>query len=85
MFYSWMIFISRLSLTEKSILDEINASEQLPPEMDEKRTSVCFYNIGITAGTLGGTKVGNASNNLKHHPDMQQEEDEEEPEGDDFI
>lgn len=70
---------------EKSLLSEINAAEEMPPEygMAEKRTSICFFSIGITAGTIGGTKMKTATSMDEKRPEGDEEGDE--CEGDEFI
>ncbi|KAL7079689.1 hypothetical protein ACQ4LE_001588 [Meloidogyne hapla] len=50
--------IAKANTTEKSLLDEINTSEELPsiPNNTGKRTSICFYTIGINAGAIANTQ-----------------------------
>jgi hypothetical protein len=78
-------------------LDEINAAEELPSSIGgEKRTSVCFFSIGITAGTIGGTApIGmkttptapalKGMDEEKAKSEVEDEEEEEEAVGDEFI
>ena len=81
---------------EKSLLDDINISEQLPSILNNnntgKRTSICFYTIGINAGAIATT---NTQQILKYSLDEEKvkivnEEEyrvilEEESEKDEFV
>uniref|UniRef100_A0A914M3V2 G-protein coupled receptors family 1 profile domain-containing protein n=1 Tax=Meloidogyne incognita TaxID=6306 RepID=A0A914M3V2_MELIC len=84
-----------IKTTEKSLLEEINTSEELPPSIPPsgKRTSICFYTIGINTGVINSTKNTQLKYSFNDEKDEKMNEEkfssklilDEESEKDEFI